>query len=63
MSLLHDFLQAAEQCVDRAERATNDADREYLLKMAGAWLGLAEEAEFNPRLLTDRDRRAQSALM
>jgi hypothetical protein len=57
MSVLHDFLQAAEQCIDRAEQAPSEDDREYLVKMAAAWLGLAEEAELNPGLLTDGARR------
>jgi hypothetical protein len=63
MSLLHDFLQAAESCVDRAERASSEADRDYLLKMATFWLGLAEQAELDPGLLTGRARPAQPLLM
>lgn len=63
MSLLHDFLQAAEECIDRAERASSDTDRDYLVKMAAAWLGLAEEAELNPGLLAERARQPQPLLM
>jgi hypothetical protein len=63
MSLLHDFLQAAEECLDRAERATSAEDRDYLVKMAAVWLGLAEEAELNPGLLTGGRSRPQPLLM
>ncbi len=60
MSLLHDFLQAAEQCIDRAKCATSATDRDYLVRMAAAWLGLAEEAELNPGLLDDAAHRLAS---
>jgi hypothetical protein len=42
--LLQEFSQRAAECIQLAQRARSDHDRELFVELARAWCGVTEEA-------------------
>jgi hypothetical protein len=47
--LLQEFSERAAECVQLAERAKSERDREFFIELGRAWCGVMEEPE--PRAL------------